>query len=1155
MLTREDFSRKILGRGFRRGQTLWTRRLPAFLASLLLLLGSAGALLTTLIAHSNNAHAAAAANQAVTTYKYNNAHSGSDANETTLTTANVNTATFGKRVTYPVDGQVYAQPLYLPNLTIGGAVHNVAFIETENDSIYAFDADATTAGAPLWHDSFLSAGVTPVPYTLLACADLQPASGITGTPVIDSTTNTMYVVVYTYENSTPVYRLHALNVTTGQERAGSPTILQGSVTGTGSGQVGGKIVFDPLKERQRGALVFSNGQLYIPFGSFCDIGPYHGWIMSYSYSNSQFQQTAIYNNTANGAGSGIWGGGGPLVADTNGNIYLMSGNGDFDLNTGGVDAGDVFARLNAQLQLQDYFAPFNQYCLNTTDADLGSGGPLLVPGQNELIGGSKEGRFYVVNAANMGKYTIDPNLGTACAPAELQRTDVDKITEEFAPGTVGGIYSTPSYWKTPTAQYIYLGGSGSPTKAFQLQANGLLSTAPTSQTSESFGFTGGNTVVSGNGTSNGILWLIDNNAVLRAYDATNLANELYNSNQNVARDGLDSYEKFTLPIVANGEVFVGTTDNLTIYGLNPSASTTTPTPIATATPPTGVAYNNVGISDNTMPTSANFDYAGNSYSSATLQAAGINPGDNTFFQNMVFTWPNVVPGQADNYVVAGQKLRVTPVAQANVLGFLGSATGGTGSGTATITYTDGSTQTFTLSFSDWTSNGALAPGTQVMAQMPYRNTPGGQQTVNTYLYYASVNMQAGKTIQSVTLPATSTGGALHVFTVSTKNLPTITTAAYNNVGVSADSQPSAGNFDGANSYSSQALSQVGITTGGNVSFGGLNFTWPSATPGTANDYVSNGQVLPLSGDEDNTTLGILGSASGGNASGTGTITYANGDTQIFTLGFGDWTRGGAGTDPLVFGNQLVATTTYRNTPTGQQQTSHPSVFFAQVTLTVGESPQSLTLPSTVTGGQLHVFSIATGTGSGTVTPPPPPVAYNNTAISDDSQPSAGSFDGANSYSAEALGKVNITPGGSVTFGGTTFTWPAVNAGSPDDYVVNGQVLSVVPVNGATTLAFLGASANGPTSGIATITYTDGTSQPFTLGFSDWTLGGGGNAPSFGNQIVATTGYRNTPTGQQSDKPVVLYASIVLSAGKTIQSVTLPSSTTGGQMHVFAVATK
>jgi hypothetical protein len=1104
----------------------------------------------TLVSPSLVAHAAAApANQAVTTFKYDNGHTGQDANETLLTTNNVASATFGKKMSYPVDGQVYAQPLYLPGLTINGSVHNVVFVTTEHDSVYAFDADATSASAPLWQTSFLSSGVTTVPSSAVSCNDTQPEIGITGTPVIDSSTNTMYVVVYTYENNAPVYRLHALDVTTGQDKAPA-IVLQSSLAGTGSGAVNGTITFNPLKERQRAGLILANGQIYIAFASFCDDGPYHGWVFGYTYSNSQFQQSAVYNDSLDGSGGGYWGSGGAISVDSSGNLYLLSGNGTFDYNTGGNSLGNAFVKLNAQLQVQDYFAPFNQYCLNLADTDLGSGSALILPGLNELVSGGKEGRFYVLNTNDLGKYTVDANLGTNCTSSEHLRTDVDRVLQEFAPGTVGGIYQAPSYWNGSSGQYVYIGGSGTVTKAFQVQSNGLLSTSATSQTPESFGFTGGDPIISSNGTSNGILWLIDPGAILRAYDATNLSKELYNSNQIASRDALGTYVKFGVPTVANGEVFVGTTNALVIYGLNPPAAPT-PTPGGTSTPTTGVPYTNIGISNDSAPTSANFDWAGNSYSYQTLLNAGLNPGDNAFFNNMVFTWPNVVAGQPDNYVPSGQTLLVNPISGANVLGFLGAATGGSGSGTTTINYTDGSTQSFTLGFTDWTFGGSTpAFGNQIMATLPYRNTPSGTQTKKTYIFYAEANMLPGKVVKSVTLPAKSTGGAMHIFTAATKKVVIVPTPAFNNVGTSDDSNPSAGNFDGANSYSAEALQQVGITPGGTVTSNGFTFTWPSAAAGQPNNYTANGQVLPAQ-VKGATTLAILGSASGGNASGTATITYASGATQTFTLGFSDWTLGGGGGSPA-FGNLVVATAPYRNTPNGSQTTDKPVIFFAQVALLTSENIQSLTLPTITQGGQLHVFAITTDQGSGVSGPTPAPL--NNIGISDDSNPATGNFDGANSYSAEALQAVGITAGSNVIFNGVSFTWPSATPGTLDNYQAKGQLVAVAPVSGATTLAFLGSASGGASSGTTTITYTDGTTQTFTLGFSDWTLGGGGGSPAFGNQIVATCAYRNTPTGPQTDKPIIFYAAVSITIGKTVQSVTLPT-TTGGQLHVFSVATK
>jgi hypothetical protein len=736
-------------------------------ATMLLLMIASGTLLTLNLSALINIHAAA--DTAVLTYKGDNYRTGQSSNEEILNKSNVNASQFGKRVTYPVDGQVYAQPLFVPNLTVNGASHNVVFVVTEHDSVYAFDADQTTATAPLWQTSFLTHGATSVPSTDISCNDMTPEIGITGTPVIDSSSNTMYLVAYTKENGNLIYRLHAIDITTGQDK-GSPIVLQGSVSGNGAGSASGTIPFNPQYQRQRAALLLTNGQIYIAFGSFCDNGPYHGWIMSYSFNNSQFQQTAIYNDTSAGLGSGIWGAGDALAADDSGNIYTITGNGDFNLNTGGPNAGDSFVKLSPQLNVLDYFAPFNQSCLQQADADLGSGSPVLIPSTNEQVGAGKEGRIYVLNNSHLGQYTPDPNLSCSTSSTERQRTDIDQVVQELPPNTVGGIYSTPAYWNG----LVYFTGGGDHIKAFRF-SSGALTTTPVTQTTGSFTFTGGGSTISSNGTdsSTAILWAIDPNAVLHAYDATNLANELYNSNINAGRDALDSFVKFTVPTVANGEVFIPTKTSLTIYGLL-STTSQAPTSQPTKTPSsttTTLAFNNVGISDDTSPSSGNFDAYQDSYSIEALRNAGINAGDNAFYNGMVFTWPNALPGQPDNYVPQGQTIPVTPISNANVLGFLGVSTLGPSSGKATIHYTDGSVQTITLGFSDWTLGADTKPisfGNGKLATMNYRNTPNGQEQVNTYVFYTDFTLQAGKTVQSVTLPSTTNGGQMHIFAIATK---------------------------------------------------------------------------------------------------------------------------------------------------------------------------------------------------------------------------------------------------------------------------------------------------------------------------------------------------------------------------------------------------
>lgn len=758
---------------FRSGQPRLKRSLiPSLSTLLMLLMISTGTLMTTLLSTQPSVHAATPTNTAAVTYKGDNQHTGQYSHETILNTSNVTVSQFGKRVTYPVDGQVYAQPLFVPDLVINGATHNVVFIATEHDSVYAFDADQTTAVAPLWHTSFLINGATTPSNTDVSCNDMVPETGITGTPVIDTSANAIYLVAVTKENGSIVDRLHVLDITTGADKAGSPTTIQATYTGTGSGSQNGTLTFNPHQQRQRANLLQANGQIYVAFSSYCDNYPYQGWIFGYTYNGSAFQQAEVYNSDANGSDGGIWGSGGALTADANGYIYTLTGNGDFNLNTNGPNAGDSFLKFNAQLQLQDYMTPFNNDCLRKNDADLGSGGSLLIPGQNRQIGGGKEGRIYVLDTTNMGKYTADPNL--VCGTTEEQRVDIDKVLQEFAPGTVGGIYSNPSYWNGGTnGQYVYFDGNGSSTKAFQLN-NGLLSTSSTSHTPESFGFTGGNAVISSNGTTagTGIVWIIDPNAVLRAYDATNLASELYNSNQNSTRDKLDSYIKFTAPTVANGEVFVGTGSTLTIFGLLSSAPTPTPTntPTPTPTPLPGI-YNNIGISDDSAPGAGHFDGGSSSYSAEALQAAGVTPGSSVTVNGVTFTWPNVPVATNDNYRAKGQTIPVSSVSNATTLAFLGAGSGGDPSGTIIVNYTDGTTQTFTLGFSDWTlhgGSGQVKYGNSVAITTLYRNRSTGKQVVNTYVFYAEVAIPAGKTVKGVTLPTTVSVGWLHVFAIGTK---------------------------------------------------------------------------------------------------------------------------------------------------------------------------------------------------------------------------------------------------------------------------------------------------------------------------------------------------------------------------------------------------
>jgi hypothetical protein len=501
----------------------------------------------------------------VTTFHNDNARDGQNLNETILTPANVNANQFGLLFVQPVDGYVFAQPLYVANVQIAGGTHNVVYVATENDSVYAFDADAN-AGAnanPLWHVSFINpaAGITPVnSETDLGCSNIVPIVGITGTPVIDLTSNTLYVVAKTNENGVFFQRLHALDITSGAEKFGGPVVIQATVPGTGDGSTGGQVSFDPLLNNQRPGLLLLNGMVYVSWASHCDHGPYHGWLMAYGAQT--LQQAAVWNSTPNGSDGGIWQSGSAPAADSTGNIFLATGNGTFDLNTGGLDAGDTILKFGplsgASFSILDYFTPYNQLVLSNDDTDVGSGGVVLLPdqpagspNQQLLVEMGKEGSLYLVNRNSMGHFN----------------STGDTQIVQWLPSILGGLWGTPAFWNNT----FYIGGANDALQAFSFNANnsGLFSTTPVSSSPETFFFPGPTPSISANGNTNGILWALEEDsgtAALHAYDATNLANELFNTANNPQQaPGLRV--EFAAPTIANGKVYVGTAAQLAVYGL------------------------------------------------------------------------------------------------------------------------------------------------------------------------------------------------------------------------------------------------------------------------------------------------------------------------------------------------------------------------------------------------------------------------------------------------------------------------------------------------------------------------------------------------------------------------------------------------------------
>jgi hypothetical protein len=454
-------------------------------------------------------------------------------------------------------------------LTVNGATHSVVYVATMNDSVYAFDANSNTGNnsTALWHVSFTDAaeGITTVPTSDLHCGDtITNEVGVFSTPVVDTATNTIYVLARTLDNGTYYHKLHALSLTTGAEQFGGPVTISATVPGTGAGSSKGNVSFNAQLESQRSALLLVNGQVIIAWTSLCDYGNYHGWVMSYSAST--LAQTGVWLDTPNGERGGIWQAGNGPGADSSNNVYIATGNGTFDVNTGGTDYGQSVVKVGPPASnafpILDYFTPYNADTYNNTDLDIASSGLTLIPTQtsgpysNLVVQGDKAGNLYLINADNMGHYNSSNN---------------NQIVQYLISPTKG-MWSSPAWWNN----YIYLGGVNDVLQAFSFNpTTSLLSTTPVSKTAATFPYPGTTVSISSNGTSNGIVWAINctgyktttSEATLLAYKATNLATRLYSSATNATRDNPGASLKFTVPTIANGKVYMTTQKALVVYGL------------------------------------------------------------------------------------------------------------------------------------------------------------------------------------------------------------------------------------------------------------------------------------------------------------------------------------------------------------------------------------------------------------------------------------------------------------------------------------------------------------------------------------------------------------------------------------------------------------
>lgn len=509
----------------------------------------------------------------VLTYRNNNSRTGQNASETTLTPANVKSTSFGKLFSTTLDGKVDAQPLYVSEVNVPQhGVQSVIYAATEHGSLYAVSANT---GTVYWRVSTLKSGETTS--DARGCGQVTPEIGITATPVIDlksGSHGTIYLVAMSKDASGHYHhRLHALDITTGAEEFGGPVDVTATFPGTGDGSVNGSVEFDPGQYKSRPGLLLVNGTVYTGWGSHCDDRPYTGWLIGYNESN--LQQNSVFNFAPNGNEAALWAAGGGLSADASGNIFVQVANGTFDTSLNAQsfpargDFGNAFVKLvrsggSGALQATDYWTMDNTVAESNADEDLGSGGLLLFPDLTDssgrtrhlATGAGKDGNIYVFDRDNMGKFLANSNAN---------------LYQELAHGLASGEWSSPA-WFNGT---VYYGGVGDNIRAYKLSAARLPSSA-TQITPTSFEYPGTTPAISANGTGNGILWAVENSspAVLHAYEAGNIAVELYNTNQaSGGRDQFGPGNKFITPTIANGKVFVGTTTALVAFGLlNPAGA-------------------------------------------------------------------------------------------------------------------------------------------------------------------------------------------------------------------------------------------------------------------------------------------------------------------------------------------------------------------------------------------------------------------------------------------------------------------------------------------------------------------------------------------------------------------------------------------------------
>jgi hypothetical protein len=1001
--------------------------------------------------------------QNVTTQHIDNSRSGSYTFETQLTPSSVTPSNFSRLFSQSVDGQIYAQPLYMQNVTISGTVHNVVFVATENDTVYAFDAD-TNGGAnasPLWKASMLTSahgaasGATAVPQGDVSTTDITPIIGITGTPVIDPSTNTMYLVSASKENGSYAQRLHALDITSGAEKFGGPISLSGSVSGNGNGSSGGTLTFDQKWENNRAGLLLLNGIVYIAFAAHGDNGPWHGWILAYNAAT--LKQTSVWCASANGIGAGVWMSGSGIASDNlnptgnspGGRLFVATGNGTFDATTpytNTMDYGDSIVRLhlnNGVMTVADDFTPLNQASLNGADRDVASGGVLVLPDQSGshthlLFQTGKEGRFYIVDRDTMGGYS----------------TSSDNIAQEIPVNGGSGSFPIPAgIWGMPAFfnNTMYIWGKNDVLKTFPI-SSGKFPTSASNTGSITIGFPSPTPVISSNAGANPILWSIESdnfssgtNAVLRATDATNISSTLYDSSAK-SSDNPGGAVKFVVPTVANGKVYVGATNQLSVYGLA-NGQTPTATPVISPGAKSFVGSIQVTITDSTPNAQIFYSTTGTATTASTPYSGPITVSSTT-----------------------------TISAIATATGFLQSAA---------------NSEAYTLQTQTLMPTFSPAPGNYTSAQ----TVTISDASPNPTIYYA-INAPATTSSTSAVGSATITVGqseTINAIATSSGLSTSPQASASYGIGVASGSAPSfpvgfsssasVMTFNGSTTLDDTRLQ---LTSGLTNQAGSAWFDTPQNIQNFTNDFtfqLSNPSADGMTFTIQNTGLTALGPAGGGLGYGPSDPGGALGIGKSIAIKFDLYDNDGEGINstglytngasPTVPATNLTGSAI--NLHSGDEMLVHMVYNGTTLTMTITDgvtggtftTSWTINIPSTV-GGNTAYVGFTGGTGGLTSSQKIENWSFVSSGTTQQQasaplfNPAAGTYTGTQSVTL-----TDATPGSTI-FYTTNGSTPATTAGGNTFQFSPANPISVAAT---TTINALATASGFTTSAVSSATYT------------------------------------------------------------------------------------